>query len=88
MHGYKWPIHCTRTRMPAEEVAQLLAAGPPDTCTTTGVYEHCGPACQAPPSRAEVESRRLFTDFSVLTVRDGTLLANVPVLLRQPPQCN
>jgi hypothetical protein len=57
-----------RGAMTDDDIAKLLAAGPPDKCTTAGIYPHCGVACVASPSAEEVESRRLFKDFSVLTV--------------------
>jgi hypothetical protein len=60
-----------RGAMVPAEIAQLVAAGPPDRCTTPGVYPHCGLACEAAPSAGEVASRRLFKDFSVLTGKEG-----------------
>jgi hypothetical protein len=57
--------------MAEAEIDTLLAAGPPETCTTAGVYAHCGPAAAGPPPQADVQARRLFDDFSVLAGKDG-----------------
>ena len=54
-----------------DEVAALVAAGPPSVCTTPGVYPSCGPACTEPPSRDQVNSRRIFKDFSIFRGTEG-----------------
>lgn len=45
------------------ELETLLAAGPPATCTTAGVYDRCGGS--APPSVEEIDGQRLFSGFEV-----------------------
>ena len=63
-----WEAAAGRT-LGEEEAAALAAAGPPAACATPGVYHQCG--CEAPPSREEVEAKRLFSDFSVFQGKEG-----------------
>ncbi len=65
-----WEARAGRV-MEADEVAALVAAGPPSECTTQGVYPSCGPACTEPPSRDQVDSRRIFKDFSIFRGTEG-----------------
>jgi hypothetical protein len=54
------------------ELAQRLAdAGPPASCVTPGVYAGCGP-CGTPPTREEIDGRRLFDNFTVFSGAAGT----------------
>jgi hypothetical protein len=58
-------------RMGADEIAALVAAGPPEECAAPGVYPSCGPACTEPPSREDVDSRRIFKEFSIFRGTEG-----------------
>ena len=48
MHGYKWPLNCTRTRMPLERRVLSVARRQPaaahapdvDVCCHTGISPH------------------------------------------------
>ena len=55
--------------MGGDEVEKLIAAGPPEHCTTPGVYSFVG--CEEPPTREQIASKRLWSDFSVFTGNGG-----------------
>eukprot|EP00929_Paragymnodinium_shiwhaense_P094863 TRINITY_DN55695_c0_g1_i1.p1 TRINITY_DN55695_c0_g1~~TRINITY_DN55695_c0_g1_i1.p1 ORF type:complete len:385 (+),score=82.60 TRINITY_DN55695_c0_g1_i1:91-1245(+) len=63
-----WEAQAGRT-MDLEEVNKLVEAGPPAKCTTPGIYFKCG--CEAPPTREEVESKRLFKEFTIFAGKEG-----------------
>lgn len=63
-----WESKHGRT-MDDAEVDKLVEAGPPAQCTTPGVYFKCG--CEEPPTREEVETHRVFKDFTIFTGKEG-----------------
>ena len=65
-----WEASAGRT-MSKDEVAQLMEAGPPEKCTSPGVYPTCGLMCTEPPTREDVDSRRIFKDFSIFSGTEG-----------------
>ena len=55
--------------MSADERDKLIKAGPPESCTTPGVYDRVG--CEEPPTREEIAAKRLWSSFTVFTGSDG-----------------
>lgn len=47
-----------------------IAAGPPTTCKTAGVYSQCG-GCEEPPSADAVDSQRYWDEFTVFQGKEG-----------------
>lgn len=65
----EWEAAAKRV-MPREEVEGLIAAGPPTTCKTAGVYSQCG-GCEEPPSADAVDSQRYWDEFTVFQGKEG-----------------
>lgn len=64
----RWEANASRV-MDHDEAVKLVEAGPPEKCTVPGVYWKCG--FETPPSREEVEAKRIFKDFSIFTGKEG-----------------
>merc|ERR1712194_681814 len=64
-----WRLKTGRT-LSAEEVSNIIAAGPPAKCTTPNVYFKCG--CEEPPTLEEINAQRLFQDYTIFQGKTGT----------------